>query len=261
MVERLFPLVVSSHDVDAPGFAQGVQFINKDNAGSAGRRLGEKIADAGRPHPNEHFHKLGSTDTEEGHVGLSGHGLGQQGFACPRRAEQEHAFGDLPPQLLEFTRILQKLHHFLKFIFGFVDSGYIGKSDLGSTLGKKLGLAFAERHHSLAGSHLFHRIPPDQEKNADGQDPGKNGAQEFTLIKAGIIYFVFIQFFYQVGILHSNRGKISVLLLLFSFYRSDDAFWTDGQAVHLSFGQVLFKLAVRDCLHFWGKKVLLRQGK
>ena len=130
-----------------------------------------------------------------------------------------------------------------------------------STLGKKLGLAFAERHHSHARAHLFHRKPPDQEKNADGEDPGKNGAQEFTLIETGIIYLVFIQFFYQVGILHPNRGKILVLFLLFSFYRSGDAFRADGQIVHLSFGQGLFKPAVRNGLHLWGKKILLRQGK
>ena len=46
-----------------------------------------------------------------------------------------------------------------------------------------------------------------------------------------------------------------------SFDRSGDAFRADGQVAHLSFGQVLFELAVRDRLHFRGKKVLLHQGK
>ena len=137
LVERLLALVVSAHDIHSPGFAQGIQFIDKDDAGSAGRRLGEKIADAGRPHPDEHFHKLRSADAEEGHVRLSGNGLGQQGFACPRRAEQEDPFGDLPPQFLKFTRVLQKLHDFLKFFFGFVDPGHIGKSDAGLHPGQK----------------------------------------------------------------------------------------------------------------------------
>ena len=179
--------------------------------------MGKEIADAGRAYANEHFHELGPADTEEGDVGLSGYGLGQKGFTCSRRAEEEHALGNLPPQFLKFSRILQEFHHFLKFIFGFIDSGHIGKSDLGSILGKKLGLAFAERHDPHPRPHLFHGKPPDQEKKPDGDDPGKNGAPEFTLIKTGIIHLLLIQFFHQVGIRNPNRGEILVLFPLFYF--------------------------------------------
>ena len=97
LIEGLFPLIVSAHDVDPPGLAQGIQFIDENDAGGAGRRLGEKVADPGRPDPDEHLHKLGAADAEEGNLRLSGHGLGQQGFARSRRADQEDPFGNLPP--------------------------------------------------------------------------------------------------------------------------------------------------------------------
>jgi hypothetical protein len=64
------------------------------------------------------------------------------------------------------------------------------------------------QHLSELRPHLFHGEPPDQEKNADWNDPGKKTAQEFTLIVSGVIDLVCIQVLYQVGINHPNRGEL-----------------------------------------------------
>ena len=79
----------------------------------------------------------------------------------------------------------------------------------------------------------------------------------------GVIDLVIIQILHQVGIINPNRGELLVLagLFSFSFQRSADIFRADGQFTQGAFGYVLFKLAVRNRLHFRGKKVLLQVGK
>ena len=213
----MLALVVSPHNVDPAGFAKGIQLIDKNNARSVGRRLGKEIANARGSHAHEHLHELGPADAEEWYSRLPGHSLGQKGFASPRRANQKHPFGNPPPELLEFIGSFQKFHHFLQLFLGLIDSSYIGESDLRLILCKKLGFAFTERHDPHPRPHLFHSEPPDQKKNADGEDPGENTAQKFTLIVSGVTDLVFIQTLHQFGIIHPNRGEFLARLFFFSF--------------------------------------------
>jgi hypothetical protein len=85
-------------------------------------------------------------------------------YSADRRAYQQDSFRDPASELLEFSRIAQKLHYFLQFLFGLVDAGYILESNLCLTLGKDLGLALGKRHDPHPRPHLFHRKPPDQKK-------------------------------------------------------------------------------------------------
>ena len=103
-------------------------------------------------------------------------------YAIRSYYDQKHPFGYPAPQFLEFVRITQEFNYLLELFFGLIDAGGIGESDLRFTFGKNFGLAFAKRHHPHARPHLFHGKPPDQEKNANGDDPGEKRAQKFILI-------------------------------------------------------------------------------
>ena len=74
--------------------------------------------------------------------------------------------------------------------------------------------------------------------------------KKFTLVEPGVIDLVFIQFFYEVGIIHPYCGKLLVRFLVFSFHCPGDLFRTDGQFSHIVFDQGLFELAVRNRFHF-----------
>ena len=172
----MLPFVMTAHDIHSPGFPQRIQFIDKDDAGGLAGGLSEKVANAGSADPDKHLHKLRAADAEKRHSRLPGNGPGQKGFSGPRRADQKHPFGYPSPQFLEFPRIAQKFNDLLKLFFGFIDAGCIGKINLRLTFGKNFGLALAERHHPHPRPHPFHGEAPDQEKNTNWDDPGKNAA-------------------------------------------------------------------------------------
>lgn len=118
---------------------------------------------------------------------------------------------------LEFFRITQKFHDFLKLLFGLVDSSHIRECDFSFTLSKNFGLALAERHDPHPRGHPFNNISPDQEKNAHEDDPGEYAAQEFIIIVPGVTDLLFIQIFHQIGIIHPNRCELLILTRQFSF--------------------------------------------
>ena len=63
--------------------------------GAFASRLREQVAHARRAHADEQLDELRAADREERHVGLAGHGLGEQRLARARRADQQHALGQL----------------------------------------------------------------------------------------------------------------------------------------------------------------------
>ena len=75
--------------------AHGVDLVDKDDAGGGGFCLLKQVAHARRAHAHKHLDKVRARDREERHARLAGHGLGQQGLAGARRANQKHAAGDL----------------------------------------------------------------------------------------------------------------------------------------------------------------------
>ena len=65
-----------AHDARAAGFAQGVQFIDENDAGGFALGLLEHVADAGGPHADEHFDEIGARQAEERHARLARDGFG-----------------------------------------------------------------------------------------------------------------------------------------------------------------------------------------
>ena len=104
LVESLLALVVDRADMHAALAADGVEFVDENDAGGVLLGLLEQVADAGRPDADEHLHELAAADREERHMRLAGHRPRQQRLAGARRADQQNALGDLGPERLVALR-------------------------------------------------------------------------------------------------------------------------------------------------------------
>jgi hypothetical protein len=62
----------------------------------------------------------------------------------PGGPTSSHSFGYSAPQFLKFFRSFEKFDHFLEFFPGLIDSGHIGKRDLGIAFRENFGLAFGK---------------------------------------------------------------------------------------------------------------------
>jgi hypothetical protein len=129
LVEGLLALVVAAAQAGAAMAADRVDFVDEDDAGRALLGLLEHVAHAGRAHADEHFDEVGTGDREERHLGFAGDGLGEQGLAGARRADQQHAARDAAAQLLELLRVAQEVDQFLDFFLGLVAAGDVGEGD------------------------------------------------------------------------------------------------------------------------------------
>ena len=183
LVEGLLPLVVAAHHVGPPGPAQGIDLVDEDDTGGVLGGLGEKVPDPGGAHAHEHLHKARAGNGVEGHLGLAGHGLGQEGLARARGPDHEHALGDAPAQAGIAVRVLEKLHHLLEFLLGLLGPGHVLEGHLGVAFGVDPGLGLAKGHHpGPAAAHALHDQRPDRDHQADGQDPAEDeGVQKGVL--------------------------------------------------------------------------------
>ena len=130
LVERVLALVVAREPgILAAGPADGVDFVDEDDAGGFLLGLLEKVADSRRPHPDEHFDEVGARNREERHIGLPGHGFGQQGLTRSRRTHKQRPFRYLGTQLLVFVGFLEEVDDFHDFDLGFLQPGHVLESN------------------------------------------------------------------------------------------------------------------------------------
>ncbi len=169
LVQGLLALVVTAAQACATLAAYGINLVDKDDARRVLFGVFKHVAHAGRAHADKHFHKVRTADAEERHFGFARNGLGQQRFAGARRAYQQQAARDAPPQFLEFLRIFQKVHHFLDFFLGLVSASHVGESDLVIVFVHHAGFAFAKAEGAAfaAALHLPHHVEKHrhQQKN------------------------------------------------------------------------------------------------
>ena len=165
-VEGLLALVVAAAQPVAARAAYGVDLVDEHQAGCALARLLEHVTHAARADADEHLHKVGAADAEEGGFGFAGDGFGQQRFAGARRADHQDALGDFAAELLEFFRVTEELNYLGNLLAGFIDTGDVLERDFVFLLVKHPGLALAEVHRATAGAaDLPDQHKPDQQKN------------------------------------------------------------------------------------------------
>ena len=129
LIERLFALVVAPAEAGAADAADGVDFVDEQNAGVSFLSGFEHIADAAGADADEHLNELGTADGEERHAGFASDGAGEQCFAGAWRAHQQHAFGDTAAEAGEFFGILEELDDFLQIVFDAFQAGDVGEGD------------------------------------------------------------------------------------------------------------------------------------
>src|SRR5271155_494768 len=110
--------------------ANGVNFVNEDDAGRVLLALLKQVAHAARADADKHLNKVRSGDREKRHVGFASNGAGQQGLAGSGRADQQHALGNAAAELLKLLWLTQKLDDFLQFFLGLFHAGDIFERDL-----------------------------------------------------------------------------------------------------------------------------------
>ena len=100
-------------ETDAPLAADGIDFVNEDDAGCAALAFVEQIADAARANADEHLDELRARNAEERHAALARHRAGQQRLASAGRANQQDTPLEGVPRSDELLWLLQELDDLL----------------------------------------------------------------------------------------------------------------------------------------------------
>ena len=180
LVQGLLALVVAAAQAGATLAADGVDFIDEDDARRVLLGVLEHVAHAGRAHADEHFDEVGAGNREERHLGFAGNALGQQRLAGAGGADQQQAARDAPAQLLEFLRVLQEVDDFLDFFFRFVAACNVGEGHLVVVLVEhaRLALAEAEGAALAAALHLAHEVDPDPDQQQHRAPADQQGHEQ-----------------------------------------------------------------------------------
>ncbi len=176
LVEGLLALVVPAAEAGAAVAADGVDFVDEDDAGGVLLALLEEVADARGADADEHLDEVRAADREEGDVGFAGDGAGEERLAGARGAHEEHALRDAAAKLLELLRFLEELDDFLEFFLGLVDAGDVLEGDLFLGARGELRAALAEREGLVpAALHLPHDEDPEADHQQDGRPVVEDG--------------------------------------------------------------------------------------
>ncbi len=170
LVQRLLALVVAAAQAGAAMAADRVDLVDEDDAGCVLLALLEHVADARGADTDEHLDEVRARDGEERHVGLTGDGAGEQRLAGARRADEQHALGDLAAEALEFLRVLQVLDDLLELLLRFVDAGDVVEGDATDLLRQQARARLAEAHGAPAAAlHLPHEEDPHGDQQQHGE--------------------------------------------------------------------------------------------
>ena len=189
LVQRTFTFIVGIREGSlATSAANRVNLIDEDDAGGFLLGGAEKVAHAGGTHAHEHLHEIRTRQGEERHLCLACHSLGQQGLTRTRRADQQHAFGDLATQNGIFLRVLEEIDDLLNLELRTFQTGNIFKShQLSVLLVKFLGAGLADiedaastANTAASATHGAYREKVKQENQKNRQQP-KDNLESITL--------------------------------------------------------------------------------
>ena len=131
LVEGVLTFVVTTEGrVLSAGAANGVDFVNEDDAGRLFLGLAEEVAHTAGTNADEHLDKIGAGKREKRHVRLTCHCFGQESLARSRWTDEQGAFGDFPAEHHIFLRVFQEVYNLLDFLLGAFLSGDVLESDV-----------------------------------------------------------------------------------------------------------------------------------
>ena len=181
LVQGLLTLVIASHTA-VTAAANGIDLINENDTGGIFCCVLKQVADTGCTHTHEHFHKIGTRQGIEWHMGLTCHRFCKKGLTCSGRAYQQSALGELGANLGVFTGIVKEVHDLGQGFLGLILPGHILKGDAGLLLHIHLGIALANPHDSAAAHPLHGKVHEEQQ-----EQEGHRIIQEDQQQGAGVI--------------------------------------------------------------------------
>ena len=156
LIQGLLALVVTAAQTRAAVPADGIDLIDEDDARGVLLGLLEHVAHARGAHADEHLDEVRARDGEERHLGLAGDGAREQRLAGARRADHQHALGDLAAELLELAGILQEVDDLDDLLLGLIHAGHIGEGHVDLILPEQARPALAEGHGAAAAGRALH---------------------------------------------------------------------------------------------------------
>ncbi len=157
----------------ATGAPDRIELVDEDDARSALAPLFEQVPDAARADTDKHLDKIGTRHMEEWHIGLAGHGLGQQGLARAGHADQQDTLGYACAHLHKFLRVLQVVDDFEQLVLRFLLASHIGEGRLFVVFHIALRAALAETEGLVVALALPHHHPNQEE----GEEPREQLAE------------------------------------------------------------------------------------
>src|ERR1035437_1133017 len=88
--------------------ADGVDFVDEDDARGILLALFEEVADAACADADEHLDEVRTRNAEERNIGFTGNRTGEQGFTGSGRSDEKHTLGNASAELLELLRLAQR---------------------------------------------------------------------------------------------------------------------------------------------------------
>ena len=218
LVQGLLTFIVTTAQACATLAADGVDFIDEDDARRCFLSLFEHVTHTRCTNTDEHFYEVRTGNSKERHFCFASDRFRQQRFTGTRRTDHQDAFRDLTAQFLEAARLTQVFHQFADFLFRFVTPGNVSKSGFDLIFRQHTGFAFAEGHRALpaAALHLPHKKDPDADQQQHREPGDEDGSQQAWLFWWFTNHFdVFSQqVIEQLRIVNRNVSRVTVTIFL-----------------------------------------------
>ena len=179
LVEGLLALVVAA-DAEGPaaGPADGVQLVDEDDRRGVVLGRLEQVPDAAGAHAHDELDELRGRHEVEGHVGLAGHGPGEQRLAGPGRPGQQHPLGHHGPQPPVAVGVLEEVDDLGHLVLDLVDAGHVGEGGAPAGLGLvAAGPGAAKAAEGARAPRAPGGPPGQQDEQADQQQGGAEPEQ------------------------------------------------------------------------------------
>ena len=129
LVESLLTLIVATIVAGNTLSADGIDFIDEDDARRLFLGLLEEVTDLGGTHADKHFNKFRTAHGEERNIRLTGDSLRKHRLAGSRRTYQQNALRHRGTDLLVGTWIMQVLDNFLQRFLRLIFARNIRETD------------------------------------------------------------------------------------------------------------------------------------
>jgi hypothetical protein len=212
LVQGLLSLVVGAEraaEGSAPRLADGVQLVQEHQARGLLLGLVEQLSDPGRAQADEHLDELRPRHEEEGDLGLTGHGSGQECLPAARRPEQEHSLGDPAPEALVFLGSPEELDDLLQLLDRLVQPGHIGEGGLHVLPVVDLHALAAQvegSRRATPGHPTEHEEPQHTQQKHRKQDVQQDPGQSAGLLGRGLDALLVELIDQRIGLVVDRQG-------------------------------------------------------